>query len=529
MSSFCKIEPEIERFNTARYRSPIMRVQKKNSLNKLRYINSFYSNTTNNIDNKEYDDKNKINPNADFTGQNTINNCTSLNKSNSVVNYNKYCKNIKNDKKNLNNKTPIKRNRFNNSLMEIKTNEIYKYNENNNYINNKTENNINTNIDFKLKTNNNNLTTTYKKLEKYLKKKNLSTDETNPAPALTISQNDNNYYCIKCYNRKQIPIDNLKIPFKNLNKSYDSNYYHATLELKKIDEDYICNKVLENEQKQLRAFNNLQNEKFNNEIDPKAKLQYINENEDNTQIGLNLQDYLYYNNKKNNEFLNNSMIDNISLYKVNKPRKAVNDYYKKVQYQIPILEKSHAPSTNYKNKYIETLKKQIDDKEREKNKMRKLKIKKEMEENKKYDEFLSKLKRDEKEQKRLKQQIILDNNKYMKEYQKRKEQIQKKDNQNGYSHRTKMFNKNQKDYLNFINQQKTNEINSLQYWINENVRQKQKKINCENNDTRKWDAYNKAYLRKYNDNTYAEKCTECNSIYPMNKLMHLPKKSVNFY
>ena len=47
---------------------------------------------------------------------------------------------------------------------------------------------------------------------------------------------------------------------------------------------------------------------------------------------------------------------------------------------------------------------------------------------------------------------------------------------NGGEEQTKIFNRNQKDYKYFINQQRINEINSLQKWINENLRQKQKKI-----------------------------------------------------
>jgi hypothetical protein len=140
----------------------------------------------------------------------------------------------------------------------------------------------------------------------------------------------------------------LKNPFKHINKSYDPNYYHKTLELKKLDEDYIYKKVLQNHQKQLRAFNLLKKEKDKNPKTIKEKLQYINEKEDNPFIGFDLQDYLYYKNKKNNELLNKSMINNITTYELEMPRKAVKDYYKNVQFQIPVLEKQFGPSDIYK-------------------------------------------------------------------------------------------------------------------------------------------------------------------------------------
>ena len=218
------------------------------------------------------------------------------------------------------------------------------------------------------------------------------------------------------------------------------------------------------------------------------------------------------------------MIDNINLYNVNKPRKAIKDYYKKVQYQIPILEKKFGPSANYKAKYIETLKKQMDDKEKEKEKMKKTQIKTEIEENKKYNEYLSKLKKDEYEQKKLKQKMILDSNRYMEEYQKKREQLLKRDNQNAQEDRNKQFNRNQIEYNNIIKQQKISEINSLQNWLNENTKQKQKKLNDDYNDAKKWDEYNKEFNRKFYENTYAEKCAECNAMYPVNKLYELPNK-----
>ena len=56
------------------------------------------------------------------------------------------------------------------------------------------------------------------------------------------------------------------------------------------------------------------------------------------------------------------MINNINTYELEMPRKAVKDYYKNVQFQIPVLEKQFGPSDIYKRKYIETFKKQINDK-----------------------------------------------------------------------------------------------------------------------------------------------------------------------
>ena len=271
---------------------------------------------------------NNIHKKIEFTGNN-INNNKALNKSNSVINYKRYCNNTG---KPSNIKTPIIRNRNHSSIFDRRNNTIdfsinndNDINNINNNINNKKKYNYNNNINNKKKHNN--------MIKKFISNKRPKKDETK----LKIKKD---YYCINCYNRKLLPLNNTKIPFKNMNKSYDANYYHKTLELKKLDEDYINNKVLQNQKKQLRAFNNLKEENNKNPKTKKEKLQYINENEDNPFIGLNLQDYLYYNNKKNNEILNNTIIDNINTYKVDKPRKAISDYYNNVQYQIPVLEKN---------------------------------------------------------------------------------------------------------------------------------------------------------------------------------------------
>ena len=88
-----------------------------------------------------------------------------------------------------------------------------------------------------------------------------------------------------------------------------------------------------------------------------------------------------------------------------------------------------------------------------------------MEENKKYNEYINKLKNDEKSKKILKQKILYENNKNLEEFQNKRNEMKKNEKINGGEEQNKIFNRNQKDYKNFINQQRINEINSLQKWI----------------------------------------------------------------
>ena len=470
---------------TTRYRNPIIRIQKKNSIKKQASVNNIDCNAlvrTIDFSNNYFHPKKNILHKKVGIKINDLINKNPLNKSKSVTNYKDYC--LK-SKPFLKKKLPIRRN--------INNNYIKKYNNT---------------IEIPMNINKNH------------RNKSL------PEQCTTIKNNirlkiKNDYYCINCYNRKYLQKNKPKISFKNLNKSFDQNYYYKTIELKQLDESYINNKVLKNQERQLIAFNLLKKEKDKNPISIKEKLQYINENEDNPFIGFNLQDYLYYKNKNNNEILNKTIIKNINSYKLENPRKAVKDYYKNVQFQIPILEKKFGPSGNYKTKYIEALKKQMSDKEKEKKEIKNLKIKTEAEENKKYKEFLIKLEKDEKEHKKLKQKIMFENNKYLEEFKKKRDEIKKKKKREGRDGKFKIFNENQKDYKYFVNQQRINEINSLQKWINENMKQKQKQIEKENNHLKRWVDYNKEFNKTFDENTYAIKCSDCNSINLINRLYEL--------
>ena len=119
---------------------------------------------------------------------------------------------------------------------------------------------------------------------------------------------------------------------------------------------------------------------------------------------------------------------------------------------------------------------------------------------------------------------MYENNKNLEEFQKKRNEEKKKETIAGGDDKFKKYNENQKDYKYFINQQRINEINSLQKWINENMKQKQKKIDIENRDDKKWVDYNNKFNKSFNDKTYNEKCVDCNASCPINKLYELPKK-----
>ena len=120
------------------------------------------------------------------------------------------------------------------------------------------------------------------KKEKFDKRKKINKDKNNFNDENKIKiDNDKNQqepdlYCINCINKKM----NIK---KNLYKYLKrNNSYDFTLEknfsLSQLDEDYINNKIIQNERRQLAAFNQLKKYKEKNPKSKKDKLQELYEN-----------------------------------------------------------------------------------------------------------------------------------------------------------------------------------------------------------------------------------------------------------
>ena len=318
-------------------------------------------------------------------------------------------------------------------------------------------------------------------------------------------------YCMNCINKKLNLKKNLS-QILNLNKSYNFSLNNS-LELKQLDEDYISSRIFENEKRQIAAFNHLKLIKERNPVSKKDKLQYINENSEYPFHGLNLQEYLYYNNKMKNEKINKLVLDNMTSYELTHPRKEIFDYYNKVMFQTPLLEKDTRPSQKYKMRYIKTLQSQIDEKKKEKIDKKRSEQKKEKKELYEYDKILSKINKKEKQKRLIKRNIIYENNTNMSNIKKENEETDRSNLLRGYQRRLKIFKERQKEYKSFINQQRINEINNIQNWINENKKIKNYQMSKEKRDDLRWKNYLKKFNDSFTDNTKVDKCYECNLVY----------------
>ena len=317
-------------------------------------------------------------------------------------------------------------------------------------------------------------------------------------------------YCINCLNKKMNLKKNLGRLMKR-NNSYDFTF-QDNLSLNQLDEEYINNKVIQNEKRQLAAYNQLKKYREKNPKSKKDKLQDLYENSEYPFHGLNLQEYLYYNNKKRNENINKIILDNIQSYDFTQPRKEIRDYYNKVMFQTPLLERDSRPDNKYKTKYIETLQKQIEEKNRLKNNLKKEEQKKEKEELKKYNELSLKMENEKRYKRIMKEKVITENNLRLSNLKKEQDELKRNETLRSYKDKVRKFKERQNEYKAFINQQRMNEMNNLQNWINESLKQKKEKINKKENEDERWKKYHKQFNESYNDNIHADKCAECNLI-----------------
>jgi len=326
----------------------------------------------------------------------------------------------------------------------------------------------------------------------------------------TNDKKEQDLYCINCLNKKMNLNKNLCKLMKR-NNSYDFTF-QDNLTLNHLDEDYINNKISQNERRQLAAYNQLKKYKEKNPKSKKDKLQDLYENSEYPFHGLNLQDYLYYNNKRRNENVNKIILNNVQSYDFTQPRKEIRDYYNKVMFQTPLLERDSRPDNKYKTKYIETLQKQIEENKRLKNNLKKEEQKKEKEELKKYNELLLKMENEQRHNRIMKQKKVTENNLNLSNLKKEQDELNRNESIRSYNDRLKKFKERQNEYKALINQQRINEMNNLQNWINESLKQKREKLNKKENEDERWKKYHKQFNDYYQDNIHADKCAECNLI-----------------
>ena len=113
----------------------------------------------------------------------------------------------------------------------------------------------------------------------------------------------------------------------------------------------------------------------------------------------------------------------------------------------------------------------------------------------------------------VKYNLIKENNNNMNKIKKEKDESNRKEDIHIYQNRLRKLKERENEYKTFINQQRLNEINNLQNWIDENMKQKREQMNKKEKEDMRWKKYLKQMADSFHDYSPADKCAECNIIY----------------
>ena len=328
--------------------------------------------------------------------------------------------------------------------------------------------------------------------------------------------------CNNCYNNK-IATKNLKEQpvgkKEKLNKTFNKvNPFYFQDKMKEMQKEKIDKKIKELEKLQKQALDKLAKYKSQNPSD-KEKLQKENEysinplNDCEKEDPRSIKAKINYDNKEN--FINK----NKDLYQIDKPRKAINDYYNKCIYQVPVLEEEYHVDPEYKKEVNKELKKQIEEKKNNKRKKKDEEIKEEKDANKKMNEYLEYVKKKNKEEKNKKYEEICNKNKILNDFKKNKEKEEKESTKKYYNEFNKKMKVEDEKKKEKNRQKKLNDINKLQNWLKEfeDIKNDKKKEEKEEND--KWNNYAKEFSSKCKHGLDVSRCAICNKIFPKEKLI----------
>ena len=177
--------------------------------------------------------------------------------------------------------------------------------------------------------------------------------------------------CNNCYNNKIVTenIKNKPLEKKELlNKTFNKiNPFYFQDKMNDIYKDKKNDKIKELEKLQRQALDNLAKYKIANPSN-KEKLQKTNEYSINPLNSCEKEDPRLVKTMKNYDKKENFINKNKDLYRIDKPRKAINDYYNKCLYQVPVMEEEYHVNPEYKKEVNKELKKQIEENKNNKKK-----------------------------------------------------------------------------------------------------------------------------------------------------------------
>ena len=333
--------------------------------------------------------------------------------------------------------------------------------------------------------------------------------------------------CNNCYNNKIVTKSFKEHPPEKkeiLNKTFNKlNPFYFQDKMKFLYKDKIQHRVKELEKIQSQALTHLAQYEIENpsniEIFQKQQELSVNpmlshERED-PRIRKTLRAY---------DLKENFINENRDIYQVNKPRKAINDYYKKCCFQTPILENEYFVEPKYIKQVSIDLRDQIEEKKINKKRIKEEEIKTERIANKKIVDYSQYIYRKNKDQRKnyldefYKKSKVVDNFKKLKEEQ---EQKNRKDYLDKIEQRMKKEDEEKKSKC---YRKKVEEYNRIQNW-KKNIEKDRKKRKLEKEEeNHKWVNYSQDYIVKCNHAVGQTKCALCDRPIPKEKVFRITQK-----
>ena len=357
----------------------------------------------------------------------------------------------------------------------------------------------------------------------------------NSKSMINSTKNNNSFYyliCKNCFNNNKASKNIKKLKEQEdkkafLNKTFiQINPFIFQDEMNQKNQNRIINKMKVRENKIKLVKDKLEYDKLNK---PTAKeaLQIKNENSVDPLNNQKNIDPRYEQTKKRYENKEKIILNNRESYNINQPRKAIQDYYNKVQYEVPILEYTLGMSEECKQNYINELKKQIKEKNDNIKKEQYEQLLNEKKTNKEYNDYLKYIHNKDNFDKIRKQKEFNDDNNKLIEFKKKKEE-EEKNNKKIYEKKlNEQINKElNQDYYDNLNK-RLNEIEQFNFWQKEAEKIKEKEKEKEKEDRRKWKNYEEEYEIKciHGNNIY--KCAICNRIFKKNQLIKIRVNNAN--
>ena len=341
---------------------------------------------------------------------------------------------------------------------------------------------------------------------------------------------DFNYVCDNCYNNKIVTKKFKEQPPQQkeiLNNTFNKvNPFYFQDKMKDLHKDKIQHRIKELEKLQRQALNNLAKYKIENptNIEKFQKTQELSINpmvaheREDPRLGKTLKAY-----DLKEHFIN----ENKDLYQIDKPRKAINDYYKKCIFQVPVVENEYFVDPKYIKQVSIDLREQIEERKNDKKRRREEEIKTERISNKQMNDYSEFLCRKNKDQRINYLNEFYKKSKVIDNYRKLKEEQEQKNRKNYIDKINQRMKKEDDEKKAKNRQRKIDEINKLQTWKKdfENVK-KNKKLEKEE-ENHKWYNYSQDYIAKCIHGNDVTKCSFCNQAFPKEKLIKYAAKSTD--